>query len=86
MFRIDLKTFLDLLCLTNTLKLSESKYQAGFKVNNFGPKFINHHDSFPIYSTTVLYDSDDDVNFHWLVKEMSTAAATRRNTQVFIAN
>ena len=29
-FRIDLKTFWALLCLTNTPKLSESKYQAGF--------------------------------------------------------
>jgi len=29
-FRVDLKTFWAGLCLTNTLKLSESKYQAGF--------------------------------------------------------
>jgi len=50
-FRIDLKTFWAWLCLTNTPKLSESKYQAGFWGENFGPKSPN-----PIYSTTVLYD------------------------------
>jgi len=31
-FRIDLKTFLGLARLTNTPKVSESKYQAGFGV------------------------------------------------------
>ena len=31
-FRIDLNTFWAWLCLTNTPKLSESKYQAGFGV------------------------------------------------------
>ena len=31
-FRINLKTFLGLLSLTNTPKVSESKYQAGFGV------------------------------------------------------
>jgi len=51
-FRIDLKTFWAWLCLTNTLKLSESKYQAGF----WGPKSFNLHDPY-IYSTTVLYDT-----------------------------
>ena len=42
------------LCLTNTPKLSESKYKAGFGVIIWG----QNPQSFmmPIYSTTVLYD------------------------------
>ena len=47
-FSIDLKTFLG---LTNTPKLSESKYQAGFGVGQNPQTFM-----IPIYSTTVLYD------------------------------
>ena len=41
------------LCLTDTLKLSESKYQAGFGVI-MGPKSPN----FVMPSNTVLYDTD----------------------------
>ena len=50
--RIDLKTFLG---LTNTPKVPESKYQAGFGmiISGQNPQtFI-----IPIYSTTVLYDT-----------------------------
>ena len=41
------------LCLTNTLKLSESKYQAGFGVIILGQNPLTF--MIPIYSTTVLY-------------------------------
>ena len=47
-FRIDLKTFL--LCLTSTLQLSESKYQAGFGVKIGGQNPLTF--MIPIYSTT----------------------------------
>jgi len=50
-FRIDLKIFLAWLCQTNTFKLSENKYQAGFWGDNLGPKSPN-----PTYSTTALYE------------------------------
>ena len=53
-FKIDLKTFFwAWLCLTNTPKLSESKYQIGFGGDNLGPKSPNLHDFY--ISTTVLY-------------------------------
>ena len=52
-FRVDLKTFL--VCLTNTPKLSESKYQAGFGEIILGQN--PHTFMIPIYSTTVLYDT-----------------------------
>ena len=44
------------LCLTNTPKLSESKYQAGFGVIKFWAKLNPLTFMIPIYSTTVLYD------------------------------
>ena len=50
-FRIDLKTFLGLLCLTDTLKLSESKYQAGFLMIIWGQNSLTF--IIPIYSTIV---------------------------------
>ena len=53
-FRIDLKTFLGLANLTNTPKVSESKYQAGFGVIILGQNTLTF--IIPIYSTTVLYD------------------------------
>ena len=51
-FRVD---FWAWLCLTNTPKLSESKYQAGF-----GMIILRENPQtfmIPIYSTTVLYDN-----------------------------
>ena len=53
--RIDLKTFWAWLSLTNTPKVPESKYQAGFGVIILGqnPQTFK----IPIYSTTVLYDT-----------------------------
>ena len=53
-FRIDLKTFLVQLSLTNAPKVSESKYQAGFGVIISGQNHLTF--MIPIYSTTVLYD------------------------------
>ena len=55
-FRIDLKTFWAWLCLTNAPKLSESKHQADFGVIIWGqnPQAF----MIPIYSTTVLYDTE----------------------------
>ena len=50
-FRVDLKTWL---CLTNTPKLPENKYQAGFEVIILGQNPQTF--MIPIYSTTVLYD------------------------------
>ena len=52
--RIDLKTFWAWLSLTNTPKVPESKYQAGFRVIISGqnPQTL----MIPIYSTTILYD------------------------------
>ena len=41
-------------CLTNTPKLSESKYQAGFGVIILGQNPLTF--MIPTYSTTVLYD------------------------------
>ena len=41
--------------LTNTLKLSESKYQAGFEVIILGKNPLIF--MIPTYSTTVLYDN-----------------------------
>ena len=52
-FRIDLKTFWAWLCLTNTPKLSESKYKADFGVIILGQNPLTF--MIPIYSTTVLY-------------------------------
>ena len=59
-FRIDLKTFLGWLSLTNTPKVSESKYQAGFGVIILGQNPQTF--MIPIYtcSTTVLYDASLD--------------------------
>ena len=51
-FSIDLKTF----SLTNTPKVSESKYQAGFGVIILGQNPQTF--MIPIYSTTVLYDKE----------------------------
>ena len=42
------------LCLTNALKLSESKYQAGFGVIIWDQNPLTF--MIPIYSTTILYD------------------------------
>ena len=52
-FRIDLKTFLGL-AITNTPKVLESKYQAGFGMIILGQNPLTF--MIPIYSTTVLYD------------------------------
>ena len=55
-FRIDLKTFLSLAKPNhNTLKVSESKYQAGFGVIISGQNPQTF--MIPIYSITVLYDN-----------------------------
>ena len=48
-FRIDLKAWL---CLTNTLKLSEGRYQAGFGVIIWVQNPLTF-----ICSTTALYDT-----------------------------
>jgi len=61
-FRVDLKTFLAWLCLTNTPKLSESKYQADFGEIILGQN-PNLHDP-SIYSITVLYDNSIDLILH----------------------
>ena len=60
-FRIDLKTFLGLaMPITNTPKLSESKYQASFGVIILGQNPLTF--MIPIYSTTVLYDTKKTFN------------------------
>ena len=53
-FRIDLRHFWAWLSPTNTPKVSESKYQAGFGVMISGQNPQTF--MIPIYSTTVLYD------------------------------
>ena len=53
MFRIHFWTWP---CLTNAPKLSESKYQAGFGAIISGQNPLTF--MIPIYSTTVLYDSN----------------------------
>jgi len=50
-FRIDLKTFWARLSLTNTPKVSESKYQAGFGVIISGQNPLTF-----MIPTTILYD------------------------------
>jgi len=52
-FRIDLKAFLG---LANTLKVSKSKYQAGFGVIISGQNPQTFISPIPVYSTTILYD------------------------------
>ena len=54
-FRIDLRHFWAWLCLTNTPKLSESKYQAGFGVMILGQNPLTF--MIPIECTFVLYDN-----------------------------
>jgi len=53
-FRVDLRHFWALLCLTNIAMLSESKYLADFLVGFLGKKPQTL--LIPTYSTTVLYD------------------------------
>jgi len=45
-FRVDLKTFWVWLSLTNTPKVSESKYQAGFRVIISGQNLQTLHDPY----------------------------------------
>ena len=52
-FRIDLKTFWAWLYLTNTPKVLENKYQAGFGMIILGQNPLTF--MIPIYTTTVLY-------------------------------
>ena len=51
-FRNDLKAFWAWQCLTNIHNLSESKYQAGFRVIIWGQNLLTF--MITIYSTTVL--------------------------------
>ena len=55
-FRIDLKTFLGLAMPNQYSQTVRSKYQAGFGVIILGQNPLTF--MIPIYSTTVLYDSD----------------------------
>ena len=72
--RVDMKTFWAWLCLTNTLKLSESKYQA-----DFGEIIMGQNPQafmIPIYSTTVLYDKKSSSLCHvdcsdWPLKQQA---------------
>ena len=52
-FGIDSKTFWVWLCLTNTVKLSESEYQAGFAVIIWGQNPLTF--IIPIYKVLLYY-------------------------------
>ena len=52
---IDLKTFLAWLCLTNALKMSKTKYQAGFGVIIWGQNHLTF--TIPINYYTIWYEN-----------------------------